>query len=64
MMIILKSGFRKTEVTKQKIGKIIFSKILEMPLMKYLKYINKTTNELEEPFLARQYGKKKYLMQK
>lgn len=33
---------------KQKIGKIIFSKVLEMPLVKYLGYIEKTTNGLTE----------------
>jgi len=35
---------------KQKISRIIFSKVLEMPLKKYLTYIDKATEGLTEPF--------------
>jgi len=34
---------------KQKIGKIIFSKVLEMSLSKYLTYIDNTTKGLIKP---------------
>jgi hypothetical protein len=34
---------------KQKIGKIIFSRVLEMPLSKYLTYIDNTTKRLIKP---------------
>jgi hypothetical protein len=49
---------------KQKISRIIFSKVLEMPLKKYLAYIDKTTEELTGPFST--YGtdqstKKKFM---
>jgi len=48
---------------KQKIGKIIFSKVLEMPLIKYLAYIEKTPNRLTtKPFSAHESVKKNYFM--
>jgi len=37
------------QLDKQKIGKIIFSKVLEMPLSKYLTYIDNTTKRLIKP---------------
>ncbi len=36
-------------INKQKISKIIFSKVLEMPLSKYLTYIDNTTKGLIKP---------------
>jgi len=60
MRIMQKSGFPKTEIRKQKIGKIIFSKVLEMPLVKYFSYIEKTTKEIPMPFLqGNEFVKKK-----
>lgn len=44
---------------KQKIGKIIFTKVLEMPLTKYLAYIGKTTTGLTEPLVTHKFVKKK-----
>lgn len=44
---------------KQKIAKIIFSKVLEMPLGKYLAYIEKTTNGFTKPFSTHEHIKKK-----
>ena len=57
-----KSGFPRTNM-KQKISKIIFSKVLEMPLVKYLAYIEETTKEIPKPFLSPSFGivKKKLL---
>jgi len=36
-------------VRRQKIGKIIFAKVLEKPFVKYLVYIEKITRGLTEP---------------
>lgn len=44
---------------KQKIAKIIFSKVLEMPLAKYLAYIEKTTNGFAKSFSTPEHVKKK-----
>lgn len=44
---------------KQKIGRIIFSKVLEMPLIKYLAFIEKTTNGSTKPFSTNGFAKKK-----
>ncbi|NQT65286.1 MAG: GIY-YIG nuclease family protein [FCB group bacterium] len=40
------SGFPKTKIRNEKIGKIIFSKVLEMSLVKYLTFIEKTTKQM------------------
>jgi len=47
---------------KGKIGKIIFSKVLEMPLNKYLVFIEKTTNESQNTASTDDYAKKNYIM--
>jgi hypothetical protein len=44
---------------KQKIGKIILAKVLEMPLKKYLSSIEKTTNGLTKSFLTHEFAKKR-----
>ena len=44
---------------KQKIGKIIFSKVLEMPLIKYLIFLKEIPNGLTKPFSTHEYVKKK-----
>jgi hypothetical protein len=49
---------------KQKIGKIIFAKVLEMPLIKYLAYIEKTTNGLTISFSTHGFVEKKLLYAK
>jgi len=54
-----KSESQKTKIRKQKIGKIIFSKVLEMPLGKYLAYIEKTTIGFTRPFSTHEHVKKK-----
>ena len=47
-------------ISKQKIGKIIFSKVLQMPLTKYLTYIEKITKGLTEPFTNYDHQKKAF----
>lgn len=47
-------------MTKQKIAKIILSKVLEMPINKYLKYIKKTAEGLMESFSPHGSDKKIY----
>lgn len=47
-------------ISKQKIGKIIFSKVLQMPLTKYLTYIEKITKGLTEPFPNYDHQKKTF----
>jgi len=44
---------------KEKIAKIIFTKVLNMPLPKYLAYIEKTTNELTNPIVSEEFTKNK-----
>lgn len=49
---------------KQKIGKIIFTKVLDMPLTKYLAYIEKTTTGLTEPLVTHEFVNSKNAVQK
>jgi len=51
-------------VRKEQIGKIIFSKVLEMPLAKYLTYIEKITKGSIKPFSTHKSVKKNYFMLK
>ena len=44
---------------KEKIAKIIFAKILNMSLSKYLAYIDKTTKELTNPIASEKFTKNK-----
>lgn len=46
-------------MNKQKIGKTIFSKVLEMPLRKYLIYIQKSTRGLIKSFSTHEFSHKK-----
>jgi len=39
----------RSELQKNKIGKIILAKVLEMPLKRYLIYIQETINEKGNP---------------
>lgn len=45
---------------KQKTGKIIFSKVLEMPLEKYLTYMSKISNYLDNPVILSEKIKLSY----
>jgi len=49
---------------KQKLSKVIFSKVLEMHLKKYLTYIEKTINGLSKPFSTHEYVEKKLFFAK
>lgn len=50
--------------SKQKIGKIIFTKVLEIPPPKYLAYIEKTTKGLTEPIVTHEFVNSKNAVQK
>ena len=50
--IILKSGLQEKKDKRIKIGKIIFSKVLTLPLKKYLDYIDTVTNGLNRTAAA------------
>lgn len=41
---------REKKLEDAKIGKIIFAKVLEMPLTKYLIYVQEITDETGNPF--------------
>ncbi len=56
-----KSEFLKEKMKKQKISKIIFSKVLEMPLMKYLSYIEKAERRFKKKPFNRPQLKKNIL---
>jgi len=52
----------RSELQKNKIGKIILAKVLEMPLKRYLIYVQGTTDEKGNPFSTIETFKKNYFM--
>ena len=57
--MILKSESQNGKMERQKIGKIIFSHVLEMTLKKYLGYIEKTVKGLTKSIFTHGFVKKR-----